>query len=159
MTENKTERTEAEKEAVKQKKLANLKTFKPLNELSDEEREKQRALAVKGGLARQEQVKQRKTFKQQAVALLNTTLSREQAKMIVGDSIDLIPDEDLTVQTALLISALREATENGNVKAMEFIRDSSGNKPKEELTLDASLVTTEQDRKLLENVSNRLNVV
>lgn len=151
-------RTEAEKEEARKRKLANLKTFRPVSELTEEERKEQDEIRAKGKQAIKEYHQRKKTLKEQAEVLLNTVLSREQLVKIVGDSAELIKDSDCTVQTALLISALREATENGNVKAMEFLRDTSGQRPKD--VIDTNLnVMSDADKQLLEKVSKRLNVV
>lgn len=153
-----TEEEQKRKEEARKRQLANLQVFKPYKDLTDEERELQHQLAVKGGKARGEQVKKAKTMKEQCLTLLETKLSREQAEQMIGQSTELIADEDLTVQTVLLMSAIREVTENGNSQMAVFLRDTSGQKPKDEISLDASLITTEQDRSLLEKVEKRLSV-
>lgn len=153
------EQKELERKAeARKRQLANLKVFKPYAELTDEEREEQHSLAVKGGIARGEQVKKAKSMKEQAITLLETKLSREQAQLMIGDSVELIDDKDLTVQSVLLMSAIREVTENGNAKMLEFLRDTSGQKPKDELTIDAN-VMTDQDKRLLDKALKRQNIV
>lgn len=145
-------------EELKQKRISMLQPLKNYEGMTDEEKERQRLIRQKGGLARGEQLKKAKTLKEQTQALLSAKISKEDAKRIIGDSADTLTDEDLTMQTVLLMSAFREATENGNVKAMEFLRDTSGQRPKDVLEVSADIMT-DADRNLIEKVSNRLNVV
>lgn len=151
--------TEEEIKAEKKRRqIANLRPFKPLDQLTPEEAEKQKALIVKGGKARQAQLQKAKTWKEQALALLGTKVSREQAKAMLGEDVNLIPeDADLTVQGVLTVKAMQEFILNGNVKSLEFLRDTSGQKPTNEIEITADIMT-DDDRKLLESVSNRLNV-
>lgn len=130
---------------VVNKSLANLKPFEALTE------EEAREIRIKGGKARQEQVKQRKSMKESLNTLLSMELSREKAEEISGESLE----DGMTMQEALMIRAIKTATE-GNVKALEFIRDTSGNKPKEEIAIDGNVIMTEADRRLLDNLSRRL---
>lgn len=146
------------KEEARKRQLANLKVFKPYAELTDEERERQKEITRLGGIARQEQVKQRKNLKEVGNVILNTRISRDKAEQLIGESANLLSDEDLTVSALLMMSAVREAVEQGNVKALEFLRDTTGQKPKDELTIDAN-VMTEQDKRLLDKALKRQNIV
>lgn len=122
--------------------------LRPFGQLSED---RQRELSIKGGKARQEQVKQRKSMKESLNVLLSMELSQEKAEEISGESLE----GGMTMQEALMIRAIKTATE-GNVKALEFIRDTSGNKPKEEIAIDGNVIMTEADRRLLDNLSKRL---
>lgn len=143
------------KEEAKQRRLANLKPFKPYKDLTAEELEHQKELTLKGGIARGEQAKHQKSMKEQALTLLNTRLTREQAERICGQSTELLEDYDLTVQGALLLSAVREVTENGNCRFAEFLRDTSGQAPKQQIEVQAD-VMTDADRELIANVQKRI---
>lgn len=153
-----TEEEQKRKEEARKRQLANLKPIRKFDEMTEEERQKAREIVVKGGKARGEQMKKCKSMKEQALTLLETKLSKDQAKQMIGESAELLADEDLTIQSVLLLSAIREVTENGNSQMAVFLRDTSGQKPKDEISLDASLITTEQDRSLLEKVEKRLSV-
>lgn len=128
------------------KGLANLEPFGTLSP------EKQRELSIKGGLARQKQVRERKSMKESLNVLLSMELSREKAEEISGE----ILENGMTMQDALMIRAIKTAQE-GNVKALEFIRDTSGNKPKEEIAIDGNVIMTDADRRLIDNLKRRLN--
>ena len=58
----------------------------------------------------------------------------------------------------IVAKMLREVVENGNAKAFELIRDTSGNKPTADVTITADIVTA-SDRALIEKVADRLGVV
>ena len=66
-------------------------------------------------------------------------------------------DENLTIQEIVTALALNIAQEDGNVKALEFLRDTSGQKPKDVQEIKADIMT-ESDKRLLENVAKRVNV-
>ena len=127
------------------KSLANLKPFETLTE------EEAREIRIKGGKAVQEKKRKQKSMKESLNALLSMELSKEKAEEISGE----VLEGGMTMQEALMIRAIRTATE-GNVKALEFIRDTSGNKPKEEIAIDGNVIMTEADRRLLDNLSRRL---
>ena len=125
------------------------KNLTPFGTLSPE---KQREISIKGGLARQKQVKERKSMKESLNVLLSMEVSREKAVEISGDS---TINGTMTVQDALMIRAIKTAQE-GNVKALEFIRDTSGNRLKDEIQIDGNVIMTDADRQLLENIRKRL---
>ena len=125
------------------------KNLTPFGTLSPE---KQKEISIKGGLARQKQVKERQTMKETLNVLLNMELSRDKAVEISGDS---TINGTLSMQEALMIRAINTAKE-GNVKALEFIRDTSGNRLKDEISIDNNVIMTNADRKLLENIQKRL---
>ncbi len=140
-------------ESEKRKGFENLnKSALRQEPLTDEIRQKQHEIRVMGGKARQKQVKERKTMKESLTLLLETEVSKDKARMISGDS---TINGTMTIQDALMIRAVNTAME-GNVKALEFIRDTSGNRLKDEISIDNKVIMTDADRKLLENIKNRL---
>lgn len=143
-------------EDKKQKRLNNLKPWKPFTELSPEEREEQRKIASLGGKARTEQINRRKTMKESAQILLSQRVSTEYAQKILGENADISGVE--TMQDLITAKMLREIVENGNAKAFELIRDTSGNKPTAELEVRADVVTA-SDRALIDKVADRLGLV
>ena len=104
-------------------KLANTKNLKPIRS-ANEAREMGKVGGVASGKARRE----RKTLKEELIALLKTG------------------DNQTKLSVALLSSAL-----NGNVKAFEVIRDTIGEKPKEEIVVENPNAT-----KVLESISGQL---
>ena len=104
-------------------KLANEKNLKPIRSVS-EAREKGKNGGIASGKAR----RKRKTLKEELIALLETG------------------DNQVKLSVALLTSAL-----DGNVKAFEVIRDTIGEKPKEEISIE-----NPQTTKVLESISKQL---
>ncbi len=145
------------KEERRKNSLNNLKTFKPFSELTPEEQEEQRLKSIKGAKARCEVYRQKKTMKQSAQALLDATISREYAEKVLGENSDVSGIE--TMQDLLIAKMMREILENGNAKAFELIRDTSGNKPVSTAALDIKAdIVTAADRALIDKVADRLGV-
>lgn len=111
--------------------MANEKNLKPIRSKS-EAREK----GKKGGKKSGEVRAQRKTLRDELLALLATK------------------SEDKTMQEKISFSLIQEAL-NGNVKAFETIRDTIGEKPQDKLNISGELnnpfseMTTEELRKIL----------
>lgn len=146
-------------EESKQNSLKNLKPLRGYtDDMTEEERKRVREIAVKGGKATQECLKKAKTFKDVCNQALTTKVSREKAMSFVGDDIDLIPfDENgfTDMQTVLSVRAMRISAD-GNAKYLEFVRDTSGQKPKDEMTITADIMT-DNDRALIDKINRRLS--
>ena len=140
-----------------EKRNANLKPFKKYDELTPEEREKQKALCTKGAYVRTEKQRAKKNLRETALGLLETELSKEQAKKLIGDNADLIPDDNLTMQSVLTVRLAMALMEDGNAKAFEVLRDTSGQTVKQSLEVDANLTMTDADRALMEKINARLS--
>jgi hypothetical protein len=97
----------------------------PFNELTEE---KQREIARKGGIASGEARKRRKTLKEELIALLE------------------INDNNNKISLAVLQKAL-----NGDIQAFTTIRDTIGEKPKDEVDLNNKISYEEA----LKKVSNK----
>lgn len=150
MTENESTTKEL---TGKEKRLANLKP--PINKRSPEE---QHEIAVKGGIARGEQQKRQKTMREVMLTLLNTKVSLETASKYLGDDADKLTEDNLTCQGVLSAKMWQEATQNGNAKAAEFVRDTSGQAPK--MQIDATVETfSESDRALMDKIAERLGIL
>lgn len=152
--ENKSGLTAEERQNIK---LANLKPLNNRDDLSPEEKQRQHEIRVAGGKARAEQRRLHRSLKDIANDLLDMTISKEQAKKVIGEFADDIPAEELTNGVLLMAKMIREATENGTAKAAEFVRDTSGQKPKDEIAITAETMT-DADRALMANIAERLNI-
>lgn len=108
----------------------------------------------KGGKARQEQVIRRKTMKEDLKELLNVTISKEQAEVLLGDDAKSLGN-DLTMQRVLLVRASQKALQDGDMRALEFIRDTVGDSPKQQLEIQADVIT-DADRALIDKLSQRI---
>ena len=82
----------------------------PFNQMTEE---RQREIARKGGIASQEARKRRKTLKEELIALLEMN------------------DNNNKISVAILNKAL-----NGDIQAFTTIRDTIGEKPKEEIEVN-----------------------
>ena len=146
----------SEKEIKRQTSNNNLKPFRAYSELTPEEQERQRNISILGGKARSEQLQRHKTMKESAKVLLGQKVSREYAESVLGKNSDV--SEIDTWQDLIVAKMLREVVENGNAKAFELIRDTSGNKPTAEVDIRADIVTA-SDKALIDKVADRLGIV
>ena len=103
-------------------------------------------------------MKKAKNLKEIANMLLETKVSKDKARKILGAVADEIPEEDLTNGALLMARMLNEAYENGTAKSAEFVRDTAGQKPTTELSVDLSNTMTESDRALINNMAEILGV-
>lgn len=119
--------------------MANNENLKPLNELCKEDAKKIRS---KGGKARAAKIKEKKTMRE----MLNYLLEKE----ITNKS-----GEKATTQEAITVSLINQALK-GNVKAWEVIRDTIGEKPKQDINLSTGglvvQVADEETKKIIEDV-------
>ena len=102
-----------EKKNVNPNSLANLKMFD-----SNQNREEAKKNGMKGGIASGESRRRMKTFKEELLAILET-----QTKNSKGESITV----QQNINAALALKAAK-----GDVRAYEVIRDTLGQKPKDE---------------------------
>ena len=140
--------TTAETLTGRQKRELNLQ---PMNSLDKQRRSE---ISRLGGLARQEQIRQRKTMKEQILSFLDSQVSRDIAEKYLGTDANGLAEEDLTYQGILGAKMWQEAVEKGNARAAEFIRDTSGQKIKDEIQINGEIITL-SDRALLDNIASR----
>lgn len=101
----------------------------------------------KGGEALQATIKQQRTF----ADVISTMLCQKASTEAIED-LELNPGAD---NLEMIIAAAAKQASRGNVKAMEFLRDTIGQKPTEKLAAEVTALTPE-DREMLERVSRRL---
>lgn len=92
----------------------------PLNERTKEE---QREIAKKGGIASGKARRKKKLLRQILDEIGESRLNTDEAKDIAKAL--SINKRDVTYDVAIMFKAVNEAM-NGNIKAMEFIRDTRG---------------------------------
>lgn len=90
---------------------------------------------------------QRKTFREAIDIMLGAKASKQNIE-------ELKLKEDATNLDVIIAAALKQSA-HGNVKAMDFIRDTAGEKPVEQLSADISGLS-DDDRAMLENIKKRL---
>jgi len=139
-----------------EKSRENLNVFKNSTELTEEQKQRQREISIKGGKARAEQRRKQKTLKETVLTLLNSGITRELAEKYLQDNAKLIDDENLNMQTLISLRLITALLDDGNAKAYELLRDTSGQSPKQEIQVSADIMTN-ADRDLLAKVNARLN--
>lgn len=116
--------------------------------LATRTKEERSAISRKGAIASQKAQKDKRTLRELARALLEEKASDE-----LIESLGL--SEEATKGAAMIASMLKEAIDNGNVRAAEYVRDTSGQAPTKEVSLKAD-VMTDADRALVDKVSKRI---
>ena len=125
------------------------KNLVPLNERAKAE---QRAIQIKGGKARAEQQRQRKTAKEIAQAILSANMTDDQISEVLDGAKSLIGDDKSAY--AVLIAKMIQEGLTGNVNAFTAIRDTAGDKPTDKAEVTAAI--TPADMALVEKVRRRL---
>lgn len=101
--------------------------------------EKQAEIARKGGIASGKAKREKKALKDAFETVLNMRLSD-------GDAMDLeeiqsfaaVRGQNITVQEAIAIKMVQNAL-MGDIRAAEFVRDSSGQRPDESMKLEMTV--------------------
>lgn len=137
--------------------LANLELskLKPSSELTEEERIRQSEICRKGAYATAQKKRLKRTLRETTLAMLEKGVSKEQARRLIGENISLLDEDNLDLQAIITASMIQSAIE-GNAKAFEVLRDTSGQGIKTQLEVDASVTMSESDRALMEKVASRL---
>ena len=110
--------------------------------------EKDLLIQRKGGEALQATLKQQKTFAEVIQAMLCQKASKESI-----EDLELKADAD---NLEVIIAAAAKQASRGNVKAMEFLRDTIGQKPSEKIDANVTALTPE-DKEMLQRVQARLD--
>ena len=130
--------------------LQNLKPFNPnySNRLTTEEAQKR---GRNGGIKSGETRRQKKTMRETLQDALQIELSSDKLQEL-GADISLLNGQN-TVLSAIIASTIREAI-NGDTKAIQFVRDSIGEQPKQEIVQE---VITKEDIELIDDLKNLLS--
>ena len=102
-------------------------------QLSKEELKKRQS---NGGKKSAQVRRERKAFKENLLMLLEMK-APEQIGVQVKKALPKLKDKDLNYQNAILVSLLQQAVK-GNTKAVEIIRDTIGEKPKEVVEINGN---------------------
>lgn len=119
--------------------MANNENLKPFN--SNQSREEARKNGRKGGKKSGEVRRQKKTMREMLDYLLEKELTNKNG-------------EKATTLEAMMTAMIKQGL-NGNVKAVEFIRDTTGQKPTEKVEATNANITV-TDEKTIESVMNKL---
>lgn len=113
--------------------------------LADRTIEERRQLGSIGGKKAKENRDQKKNFNELAKALLEMTVSDRVVKETLEDPDSMIDNS----YGSLILAAMAQGAKNGSFKCAEFLRDTAGFKPKNEIELQADVIT-EADRSLID---------
>lgn len=119
--------------------MANNENLKPFD--SNQSREEARKNGRKGGKKSGEVRRQKKTMREMLDYLLEKELTNKNG-------------EKATTLEAMMTAMIKQGL-NGNVKAVEFIRDTTGQKPTEKVEATNANITV-TDEKTIESVMNKL---
>lgn len=113
-------------------KVDTTKNLIPFNQLTEEQ---QREIAKKGAMKSVEVRKEKKLMKEALKELLKLPIKNSDIKAELEEL--GLEKSEMNNQTALMVSAYKSGLE-GNIKAIEFIRDTIGEKPKEEIKVNTN---------------------
>ena len=120
--------------------MANNENLKPFD--SNQSREEAKKNGRKGGKKSGEVRRQKKTMREMLDYLLEKELTSKNG-------------EKATTLEAMMTAMIKQGL-NGNVKAVEFIRDTTGQKPTEKVDVDAKginiVVGSDEDKEILEDI-------
>lgn len=98
-----------------------------------------RERATKGGIASGKARREKKAMKETLATLLSMPLKDGAAADVEHiKSIAAINGKNITVQEAIMLAQIKKAIK-GDTRAAEYIRDTSGNKVKEEIDLSSDM--------------------
>lgn len=133
--------------------MANEQNLKPFT--SGQSREEAAKNGKKGGTASGVARREKKAMKETLEMLLSLQMKAGKAVNIeTVKSIAALKGKNVTVQEAILLAQIKKAVK-GDTRAVEYVRDTSGNKVKEEFALSGSVnnpfagLTTEELKKLI----------
>lgn len=109
-----------------------------------------------GGKKSGEVRRQRKRFKESLEILLQMKVS-DQIKGQIKKNIPKLKDKDLDYQNAIMVALIQQALK-GNTKAVELIRDTIGEKPKEEV-INTNENINITDETVINNVIKKLKEI
>lgn len=110
--------------------------FVPVSERSKEELQE---MGRKGGIKSGEAKRQKKAMKETLEILLSMPLKKNKCYEVEEiQSFGQLKGKNIDVQTAILIKQIQRAL-SGDLPAAEFVRDTSGQKPKDDLNISGAM--------------------
>ena len=119
-----------------------------LNLISLKERTKDERLQIiaKANEKKRENIEKKKNINELARAMLEQTMTEKQIKSILGDDTNVLLDSSVA---SVMLGAMIKSALNGSFKAFESVRDTAGYKPKNEIELNADIMT-DNDKALID---------
>ena len=106
---------------------------------SERTKEEQKAIARKGGIASGKARREKKAMRETLEALLSMPMkSGKSADIDAVKNFAELKGKNITVQDAMVIAMLQKAMK-GNVTAAEWIRDTAGQKPVDNMNMNMNL--------------------
>lgn len=121
--------------------------------LSDRTLEERQRIGSIGGLKAKERREREKNLKEIAQALLKATTGERQKKQILGENYAETFGE-LETNGEVMLARMILGAMDGSFKCAEFVRDTAGEKPKNEVEVSADIMT-DADRALIEKLEKR----
>ncbi len=121
--------------------------------LSDRTLEERQRIGSIGGLKAKEKREKEKNLKEIAQALLKATTGERQKKQILGENYAETFGE-LETNGEVMLARMILGAMDGSFKCAEFVRDTAGEKPKNEVEVSADIMT-DADRALIEKLEKR----
>ncbi len=101
--------------------------------------EEAREKGKKGGIASGKARRERKAMKDTLEVLLSMPLKDGKSTNIEAiRNLAAVKGKNITVQEAIMLAQIQKAMK-GDTRAAEFVRDSSGNKPKDDVSMSVNL--------------------
>ena len=119
-----------------------------LNLVNLRERTKDERLAIieKANESKRRNIEQKKNINELAKAMLEQTLTEKQLSSILGDNTTMLLDNSVA---SAMLGAMIQGALNGSFKCFEAVRDTAGFKPKNEVELNADIMT-DADKALID---------
>lgn len=106
-------------------------------QIKDMTKEELREAGRKGGIKSGESKRRKKAMKESLQCLLDLKLkSGAWFDVEMADSIQDLKGANITVEEAIILAQIQKALK-GDTTAAQFVRDTSGNKPKDEVEMNA----------------------
>ena len=114
--------------------------------LSLRTKEERQMIGSMGAKKRDENREAKKNINELAKAMLEQTVTEKQIKSVLGDDTTMLLDNSVA---SVMLGAMIKSALNGSFKAFEAVRDTAGYKPKNEIELNADIMT-DNDKALID---------
>ena len=116
--------------------------------------DKAKAIRSKGGQTVQAELRKQKSLNEIARTMLSSEMTEEQITEILGTGKNIISDNSVG---SVMMAKMVQVAVSGSFKAAEFVRDTAGYKPKNEVELNAEIMS-DSDRSLMDKIGKRLEL-
>lgn len=114
--------------------------------LKDRTEKERKEIVSKAHEKARENREQKKNINELAKAMLEQTMTEKQIQTIMGNDTNVLLDNSVA---SVMLGAMIKSALNGSFKAFESVRDTAGYKPKNEIELNADIMT-DNDKALID---------